>query len=143
MKNLESMRHYWTNLLMNIYKKNSLLGSNIQYSVTVCINSIWNNTNSSWQTKYHSYLIFTLVLYLQVSLRDSSPPRSSTRVGLYLNIFSVSLIILNELSCHTNSLTNTIKLLCNTTQSLDDSSLPRDEYRKCSTRVSSSLACKQ
>jgi len=35
---------------------NTLSGSNIQYSVTIHINSIWIRRNSLWQTEYCSYL---------------------------------------------------------------------------------------
>jgi hypothetical protein len=47
-----------SNLWTNIYSKkmNSSLGWKLQYSVTICIDSIQNRPNSLWQTKYHSYL---------------------------------------------------------------------------------------
>ncbi len=38
-------------------KTNSLPSSKIQYLVTICINSVQNRPNSSWQTEYCSYLV--------------------------------------------------------------------------------------
>jgi hypothetical protein len=56
---LNQETHFTISLWTNIYgkKTNSLPGSNFQYLVTVCINSIRIRTNSLWQTEYRSYLV--------------------------------------------------------------------------------------
>ncbi len=45
------------NLIENIwYLTNYLPGSNLGYSVSIHIDSIWMTPNSIWQTEYRSYL---------------------------------------------------------------------------------------
>ncbi len=63
LKNSSQMRHYLSNLWINIYSKKWIVyWPKNWYSVTIHIDSFQNRPNSWWQTKYCNYLEPTKVL---------------------------------------------------------------------------------